>query len=94
MHSLAGSDAARGEVRPVLFPLAYALEVRLDRLLRGPDTGKEHTFDVRNRRLKELCRQVDQLQAQDQEMICRFLDMSVRHNRLKELVGGPLRETG
>jgi len=87
----------RGQGKPQFdytLKLADALEVSLDRLLRGPNTGKEDVFDIRNRKLKELCRQVDQLQSEDQEIICRFLDMAVRHNRLKELVGAPLLATG
>lgn len=75
----------------IILKLAATLEVSLDRLLRGPESGEHYAFDIRNRKLKELCRQVDGLQTEDQEIICRFLGMAVRHNKLKELVGGPLR---
>jgi len=34
-------------------------------------------------------KQVDQLGEEDQNVICRFLDMAVRHNKLREIVGGP-----
>lgn len=87
----------RGQGKPrfdYIVKLADVLEVSLDRLLRGQTRGETDAFDIRNRKLKELCQQVDQLQSDDQEIICRFLDMAVRHNRLKELVGGPLRAAG
>lgn len=71
-----------------LLKLADVLEVSLDRLLRGEDEEMPAGFDIRNRKLKELCRQVDQLKADEQEVICRFLDMAVRHNKLREIVGG------
>ncbi|WP_026100724.1 helix-turn-helix domain-containing protein [Synechococcus sp. PCC 7336] len=68
--------------------LADVLEVSLDRLLRGREgTEREDSFDVKNRRLKELCKCVDQLKAQDQEVICHFLDLAVRYERVKQVMG-------
>jgi len=87
----------RGQGKPqfdYILKLAEVLEVSLDRLLRGPEANRPDSFDIRNRRLKELCRQADRLRPEEQEIICRFLDMAVRHNKLKELVGAPLRATG
>jgi transcriptional regulator with XRE-family HTH domain len=71
-----------------LLKLADVLEVSLDRLLRGASDDVPAGFDIRNRKLKELCKQVDQLKVDEQEVICRFLDMAVRHNKLREIVGG------
>ena len=81
----------RGQGKPqfdYILKLADVLEVSLDRLLRGQSDAPE-TFDIRNRKLKELCKQVDQLGEDDQNVICRFLDMAVRHNKLREIVSGP-----
>ena len=72
-----------------LLRLADVLEVSLDQLLRG----EEATLivpDIRNLKLKELCRRVDQMKSEDQEVICHFLDLAVRHDRLRQLVERPL----
>lgn len=77
-----------------IMKLADVLEVSLDRLLRGKDSGSPDRFDIRNKKLKELCRKVDQLKAEDQEVVCHFLDMAVRHERLKQLVVEPISTAG
>ncbi len=66
------------------------LEVSLDRLLREAESGQPVQFDIRNKKLKELCRKVDQLKPEDQDVICHFLDMAVRHERLKQIVVDPI----
>ncbi len=84
----------RGQGKPqfdYIMKLAEVLEVSLDRLLRGDNTSQQDSFDIRNRRLKELCRRVDQLKPEDQEVICHFLDMAVRQDKLKEIVGESMR---
>jgi transcriptional regulator with XRE-family HTH domain len=82
----------RGQGKPqfdYIVKLADVLEVTIDRLVRGTDAGEadHQQFEIRNRKLKELCRQVDQLKPDEQDVICHFLDMAVRHERVKELMG-------
>lgn len=79
----------RGQGKPqfdYIIKLADALEVSLDRLIRGSDPTEQDSFDIKNKKLKELCKLVDQLKAEDQEVICHFLDMSVRQEKLKQLM--------
>lgn len=73
-----------------IIKLADVLEVSLDRLLLGSDKQPSAQFDIQNRKLKELCRQVDQLKPEDQEVICHFLDMAVRQDRLRHIVTDPI----
>lgn len=72
-----------------LLRLADVLEVSLDQLLRGEEATLT-VPDIRNLKLKELCRRVDQMKSEDQEVICHFLDLAVRHDRLRQLVERPL----
>lgn len=67
--------------------LAEILDVSFDELL-GDDDGERDPFRfaIRNRRLKELCRQVDQLAPQDQEVICHVVDSLVRRERIKAIM--------
>ena len=69
-----------------ILKLADTLEVSLDQLLRGDSDQQPRTFEIRNRKLKELCKQVDQLAPEDQDLICHFLDMAVRHEQVKQLI--------
>jgi len=73
-----------------IMKLAEVLEVSLDRLLRGNDASQQDNFDIRNRRLKELCKRVDELKPEDQEVICHFLDMAVRQDKLKQIVANSM----
>lgn len=70
--------------------LARVLEVSLDQLVFGEEADRTAAaeFDVRNKRLKELCRQVDQLRAEDQDVICHVMDSLVRKEQMKALMGG------
>lgn len=77
-----------------ILKLANVLEVSLDRLLCGPESGQPLQFDIHNRKLKELCKKVDQLKPEDQDVICHFLDMAVRHERLKQIVIDPISTVG
>jgi len=69
-----------------LLKLADVLEVSLDRLLRGNDTEQADSFDIKNRKLKELCKMADQLKKEDQDVICHFLDMAVRTEKIKQAI--------
>ncbi|MCP5197969.1 MAG: helix-turn-helix transcriptional regulator [Gammaproteobacteria bacterium] len=73
-----------------ILKLADVLEVSLDRLLRGSDATPLPAFAIRNKKLQELCRQVDQLKPQEQEVICHFLGLAVRQEQLKKIVAQPL----
>ena len=80
----------QGKAKPqfdYIIQLARILEVSLDHLLLGEEGQNRPEFDIKNKKLKELCRLVDQLKAEDQEVICHFLDMSVRQEKLKQLMG-------
>lgn len=68
--------------------LAEALEVSFDELLGDATEPAERTkFEIRNRRLQELCRQVDRLDPQDQEVVCRVMDSLIRNEQIKTIVG-------
>lgn len=69
-----------------IIKLADVLEVSLDQLLRGTDGPQQASFDIKNKKLKELCKQVDQLKSDDQELVCHFLDMAVKQDKVKQLL--------
>lgn len=67
--------------------LAKVLEVSLDRLVFADEDGHtESTFEIRNRRLKELCIQVDELDQADQDVICHVMDSLIRKERVRQAV--------
>jgi transcriptional regulator with XRE-family HTH domain len=72
-----------------ILKLADVLEVSLDQLLRGDAATQPVQFDIRNKTLQELCKKVDALRPEDQEVICHFLDMAVRQDKLRQIVGNP-----
>jgi transcriptional regulator with XRE-family HTH domain len=65
--------------------LADVLEVTLDRLLRGEDNRSPTSFEIRNKRLKELCKQADKLNADDQNLLCHLLNMAIKHDQFKRI---------
>jgi len=80
----------QGKAKPqfdYIIQLAQILEVSLDHLLLGEEGHISPEFDIKNKKLKELCKLVDQLNPEDQDVICHFLDMSVRQEKLKQLMG-------
>jgi len=69
--------------------LAKVLEVSLDRLVFGEDVDAPMpSFEIRNRRLKELCRQVDELDQADQEVVCTVMDSLIRKEQVKAVLSG------
>ena len=66
--------------------LAQILEVSLDYLILGEEGQNRPEFEIQNKRLKELCKHVDQLNNDDQDMICHFLDMAVKQNQVQKLM--------
>jgi len=81
----------RGQGKPqfdYILKLAEVLEVSLDQLLKGDAATQPAQFDIRNKTLQELCRKVDALKPEDQELVCHFLDMAVRQDRMRQIVGG------
>ena len=73
-----------------ILKLADVLEVSLDRLLRGGEVLQRNHFDIKNKKLKELCKKVDRLKPEDQEVICHFLNMAIRQDQLKQIVSNPV----
>lgn len=69
-----------------ILKLADVLEVSIDRLVRNAVDAPPAHFDIRNKTLQELCKKVDALRPEDQDVICHFLDMAVRQNQLREIV--------
>ena len=68
--------------------LAETLEVTFDELLGvGQAAPEASRFEIKNRRLKELCRQVDGLDPHDQDVICHVMDSLVRKERIKAIIG-------
>ncbi len=68
-----------------LVKLTDTLEVSFDQLLRG-DKVPTPAFDVKNKKLKGLCKLADRLEKEDQDLICQFLDMAIRSNKIKDIV--------
>ncbi len=66
--------------------LAKILEVSLDQLILGTQGQGSPDFEIRNKKLKELCKRIDQLKPEDQDMVCHFLDMAVTQDKLKQLM--------
>ncbi|WP_075184799.1 hypothetical protein [Teredinibacter haidensis] len=71
------------------FQLADILEVSLDHLLRGTEGQELLSFEIKNKKLKELCKKVDELKPADQDVVCHFLDMAVTQDKLKQLMVSP-----
>jgi transcriptional regulator with XRE-family HTH domain len=65
--------------------VAQTLEVSFDDLL-GDGNRPEPTFEIRNRRLKELTLHVDRLDPQDQDVICHVMDSLIRKEQMKAIV--------
>ncbi|WP_339057764.1 helix-turn-helix transcriptional regulator [Candidatus Regiella endosymbiont of Tuberolachnus salignus] len=79
----------QGQAKPqfdYIIKLSQILEVSIDHLLLGEEGQSSPIFDIKNKRLKELCKQTDLLKQEDQEVICHFLDMAVRHDKLREII--------
>ena len=81
-----------GKAKPqfdYIIQLAAILEVSLDHLLQGEEGQNSPQFDIKNKKLKELCKKIDGLKPEDQDMVCHFLDMAVKQNTLKQLMANP-----
>ncbi|GKW22331.1 hypothetical protein PEC302107_40600 [Pectobacterium araliae] len=79
----------QGQVKPqfdYIIKLAQLLEVSIDHLLLGEDGTAAPVFDIKNKRLKELCKQVDELRTEDQDVICHFLDMAITQEKVKQAI--------
>lgn len=79
----------QGKAKPqfdYIIRLAQILEVSLDHLLLGDEGQTRPEFEIQNKKLKELCKQVDELKPEDQEVVCHFLNMAVKQDQLKQLV--------
>jgi transcriptional regulator with XRE-family HTH domain len=82
-----------GETKPQfdhVVRLAEVLEVSLDVLMTGEKTAVMTAFDVGNKRLKELCRKVDRLPSEDQDVICHVMDSLIRKEQVKAVLSGAL----
>ncbi|WP_159567736.1 helix-turn-helix domain-containing protein [Budvicia diplopodorum] len=79
----------QGQAKPqfdYIIKLAQILEVTIDHLLLGGEGLSIPVFDIKNKRLKELCKQVDTLKPEDQEVICHFLDMAITQDKIKQVI--------
>lgn len=82
-----------GESKPQfdhVVQLSKVLEVTLDQLVHGEEHGNGAAFEIRNKRLKELCRRVDELSTEDQNVICHVMDSVIRKEQIKAIAGGGL----
>jgi transcriptional regulator with XRE-family HTH domain len=80
-----------GETKPQfdhVVRLAEVLEVSLDVLMKGEDDALETAFEIGNKRLKELCRKVDRLPPDDQDVICHVMDSLIRKEQIKQVLAG------
>ncbi|MCI4202726.1 MULTISPECIES: helix-turn-helix domain-containing protein [Dickeya] len=79
----------QGQAKPqfdYVIKLAQVLEVSIDRLVFGEQGQEPPAFDIKNKRLKELCKQADALRPEDQDVICRLIDMAIRQDKLKQII--------
>ncbi|EQB97736.1 MULTISPECIES: helix-turn-helix domain-containing protein [Photorhabdus] len=79
----------QGKAKPqfdYIIKLAQILEVSIDHLLLGDKGSAAPEFDIKNKRLKELCKQADALKPEDQEVICHFLDMAITQDKIKQVI--------
>ena len=79
----------QGQAKPqfdYIIQLADILEVSLDHFLLGEEGHNSPQFDIKNKKLKELCKRIDTLKPEDQDVVCRFLDMAVKQDKLKQLM--------
>lgn len=58
-----------------ILKLADTLEISLDWLLRDDYVATAVQFEIRNWRLEELCKQINQLRQKNQDLVCKFLAM-------------------
>ncbi|MDA8021153.1 MAG: helix-turn-helix domain-containing protein [Thermoanaerobaculia bacterium] len=82
-----------GESKPQfdhVVQLADVLEVTLDQLIRGHNHDQPARFDIRNKRLEELCRRIDELGAEDQDVVCHLMDSVIRKEQVKAIADGTL----
>lgn len=82
-----------GETKPQfdhMVRLAEVLEVSLDQLAKGADTTAPARHAIRNKRLEELCRRVDSLPREDQEVVCHVMDSLIRKEQVKTIMSGAL----
>jgi len=80
-----------GETKPQfdhMVRLAEVLEVSLDQLVKGDEAPEAREFAIRNRRLAEICRKVDQLGREDQDVVCHVMDSLIRKERIKSILAG------
>lgn len=79
----------QGQAKPqfdYIVRLSQILEVSIDHLLLGEEGQPDPIFDIKNKRLKELCKQADLLKQEDQEVICHFLAMAIKQDKLKQII--------
>ncbi|MCP4897528.1 MAG: helix-turn-helix transcriptional regulator [bacterium] len=80
-----------GETKPQfdhVVRLAGVLEVSLDVLMKGEDVVTLSSFEIGNKRLQELCRQVDKLPPADQDVICHVMDSLIRKEQIRQVMTG------
>lgn len=80
----------QGQTKPqfdYIVKLAQILEVSIDHLILGAEGLNQPAFEIKNKRLKELCKQVDTLKTEDQDMICHFLDLAISQEKIKQVIG-------
>jgi transcriptional regulator with XRE-family HTH domain len=69
--------------------LAEILQVSLDQLVHGEGPAMtDRRFDIRNKRLEELCRQIDALGETDQGVVCHVMDSLIRKEQVKAVMNG------
>lgn len=79
----------QGQAKPqfdYVIKLAQVLEVSVVRLVFGEQGQDNPVFNIKNNRLKELFKQADLLKPEDQEVICRLMDMAIKQDRLKQII--------
>jgi transcriptional regulator with XRE-family HTH domain len=89
VHQRLISRWERNEGRPnfdCTLKLSKVLEISTDQLLKGKDANNSvNTFEINNMALKNLCKKVDQLSHDDQEVVCKVMDSMVRNHEFKKL---------
>lgn len=88
------SRLERGVFQPsidVVKRLAQALDVNVDGLLSGEDEASP-AVSIKNKKLAERVRMIDQLEPEDQQAIMRVIDSMLTKHKMQKLLTGSTME--
>lgn len=77
-----------GEGKPqfdYIVKLADVLEVNIDDLIRGLGSNDSPAFAIKNKRLQELSKKIDELSQEDQAAVCYLMECVIRKEKIRKL---------